>query len=113
MQEPLLSRRGNASSKSWAYINKARAVCFVLLTQEIWRADARAWAKTGKRIAARRAMIAMTTSNSVSVKPRFIRKFSACAIGTIRRSIECLPADRTRRLPNRYGTAGIDFFDLQ
>src|SRR5438067_2092068 len=45
--------------------------CFMLLKQAVWRALARAWAKTGKRIAARMAMMAMTTSNSISVNPRF------------------------------------------
>src|SRR5438132_1389249 len=43
----------------------------MLLKQAVWRAFARAWAKTGKRIAARMAMIAITTSNSISVNPRF------------------------------------------
>src|SRR5437773_4700154 len=37
--------------------------------QVVWRAFARAWAKTGKRIAAKIAMIAITTSSSISVKP--------------------------------------------
>src|SRR5207244_6230058 len=41
----------------------------MLLKQAVWRALARAWAKTGKRIAARMAMMAMTTSSSISVKP--------------------------------------------
>src|SRR5437016_183821 len=43
--------------------------CFVLLRQEIARAFSRAWANTGKRIAARIAMIAITTSSSIRVKP--------------------------------------------
>src|SRR5437660_1732956 len=34
------------------------------------RARSRAWAKTGKRIAARMAIIAITTSSSISVKAR-------------------------------------------
>src|SRR5881396_1258585 len=38
--------------------------------QDIARAVARAWAKTGKRIAARMAIIAITTSSSISVNPR-------------------------------------------
>src|SRR3954452_7992232 len=42
--------------------------------QEIERAFARAWAKTGKRIAARMAMIAMTTSNSIRVNARLARE---------------------------------------
>jgi hypothetical protein len=38
--------------------------------QEADRAASLAWANTGNKIAARMAMIAMTTSNSMSVKPR-------------------------------------------
>src|SRR5207247_5476931 len=41
----------------------------MLLMQLAWRAFSRAWAKTGKRIAARMAMMAMTTSSSIRVKP--------------------------------------------
>src|SRR5712692_6761167 len=37
--------------------------------QVVWRALSRAWAKTGKRIAARMAMIAITTRSSINVKP--------------------------------------------
>src|SRR6266852_1436807 len=48
----------------------ARPSCFRLLRQADWRAFSRAWAKTGNRIAARMAMIAMTTSSSIRVKPR-------------------------------------------
>ena len=48
---------------------KAVVTCFRLEAQEIWRAFSRAWAKTGKRMAARIAMMAMTTSSSMSVKP--------------------------------------------
>src|SRR5215212_3684496 len=44
--------------------------CFIFERQTERRACSRAWAKTGKRIAARIAMIAITTSNSMSVKPR-------------------------------------------
>src|SRR5688572_24511193 len=42
----------------------------VLERQLVARALSRAWAKTGKRMAARMAMIAITTSSSISVKPR-------------------------------------------
>src|SRR5262245_19869187 len=49
---------------------KAVPTCFTFERQEIARALARAWAKTGKRIAAKMAMIAMTTSNSMRVNPR-------------------------------------------
>src|SRR6266487_3475693 len=47
----------------------ARPICFILLTQAVCRAFSRAWAKTGNRIAARIAMIAITTSSSIRVKP--------------------------------------------
>src|ERR1051326_7939325 len=45
-----------------------RPICFSLERQEEVRADSRAWANTGKRIAARMAIMAMTTSNSMRVK---------------------------------------------
>jgi len=41
-----------------------------LLQQAAWRAFSLALANTGKRMAASKAMIAITTSNSMSVKPR-------------------------------------------
>src|SRR5438093_4430190 len=47
--------------------------CFRLDRQVAARAFERAWAKTGKRIAAKIAMIAITTSNSMSVKA-FLRR---------------------------------------
>src|SRR5258708_5977501 len=48
----------------------ARPICFRFDWQLAWRDFSRAWAKTGKRIAARMAMIAITTSNSIRVNPR-------------------------------------------
>src|SRR5579871_2994716 len=41
--------------------------CFTLDRQEVARAFSRAWAKTGNRMAARIAMMAMTTSSSMRV----------------------------------------------
>src|SRR5713101_5676614 len=41
----------------------------MLLRHVVCRALSRAWANTGNRIAARMAIIAITTSNSISVKP--------------------------------------------
>src|SRR5437763_295856 len=41
----------------------------MLLAQLVWRAFSLAWAKTGKRIAARMAMTAITTNSSISVNP--------------------------------------------
>src|SRR4051794_7347830 len=49
--------------------------CLVLERQVAWRALSRAWAKTGKRIAARMAMMAITTKSSMRVKP-FLRAVS-------------------------------------
>src|SRR5450432_1973674 len=51
------------------YIMTPSDICLTLDVQDACRALARAWAKTGKRIAARMAIMAMTTSNSISVKP--------------------------------------------
>ena len=49
----------------------ANPSCLRLLIQVAWRAFSRACAKTGKRIAARIAMIAMTTRSSISVNADF------------------------------------------
>src|SRR6266702_3915564 len=48
---------------------KARAICLLLLTQAIVLALALALAKAGSSIAARMAMMAITTSSSINVKP--------------------------------------------
>src|SRR3954470_5723934 len=47
-----------------------RPICLRLLWQDERRAFSRARPKTGKRMAARIAMIAITTSSSIRVKPR-------------------------------------------
>src|SRR5207245_10533436 len=52
---------------------KASPICRRLEAHAALRAVARAWAKTGNRIAARMAMMAITTSNSISVKPLVLR----------------------------------------
>src|SRR5712691_7331483 len=52
------------------YIRKALLYCLKFEVQVDMRACSRARAKTGKRIAARMAIIAITTSSSISVKPR-------------------------------------------
>jgi hypothetical protein len=56
------------------YIRTASPNCRALLLHEEVRAFSLAWAKTGKRIAARIAIIAMTTSNSIRVNPSFRRR---------------------------------------
>src|SRR6266481_10081301 len=60
------------TSFSWlsvVYITQARASCFWLLRQEAPVALSLARDKAGSNIAAKMAMIAMTTSNSISVNP--------------------------------------------
>jgi hypothetical protein len=49
-------------------------ICLRLLRHEVDLADSFAWAKTGKRIAARMAMIAMTTSSSIRVNAFLTRE---------------------------------------
>src|SRR5438094_1363044 len=46
----------------------ASPICFKLEMQLVVRPFSRAWAKTGKRMAARMAIIAITTSSSIRVK---------------------------------------------
>src|ERR1039457_5374383 len=49
-------------------------ICLRLLVQLIWQAFFLAAASAGKSIAARIAMMAMTTSSSMSVKARIVRR---------------------------------------
>jgi len=49
-------------------------IWFIPLRQEDARAFSRAAEKTGKRIAARMAMMAMTTRSSIRVNPRLLRR---------------------------------------
>jgi hypothetical protein len=50
-----------------------------LLIQVVWRAFSRAWANTGKRIAASIAIIAITTSNSIRVKALHLSRVKVLA----------------------------------
>src|SRR2546429_9911086 len=50
------------------YIIQPVPSCFILLWHIAWRAFSRACAKTGNRIEARIAIMAMTTSSSIRVK---------------------------------------------
>ena len=54
------------------YILSTSPSCFRLFWQEARRAASRARESAGSRIAARMAMIAMTTSSSISVKAFFL-----------------------------------------
>jgi hypothetical protein len=51
------------------YIWKPVISCFMLLKHWVLRAFSRACANTGNSIAAKMAIIAITTNNSISVKP--------------------------------------------
>src|SRR5438067_2088826 len=55
------------------YIATAMPICLLLDRQVVARAFSRAWAKTGNRIAARMAIIAITTRSSINVKPNRLR----------------------------------------
>ncbi|KXK17342.1 MAG: hypothetical protein UZ18_ATM001001130 [Armatimonadetes bacterium OLB18] len=67
----MAAHAGYTSSESIAYIDIARPICFMLERQVVCFADSFAAANTGNRIAARIAMMAITTSNSMSVKALF------------------------------------------
>jgi hypothetical protein len=54
-----------------------RVSCLMFERQDAPRAFSRAWAKTGKRIAARIAMMAITTKSSISVNPALDLDFIA------------------------------------
>ena len=59
----------------------AVANCLVLLKQLVWRAASRACAKTGNKMAARIAMMAITTKSSIRVKAE--RRMRIIPFGTI------------------------------
>jgi hypothetical protein len=63
--------RGKRPSYSVLGMMHANMICFSLDMQLACRAFSRALAKTGNRMAASIAMMAMTTSSSVSAKPFF------------------------------------------
>src|SRR5437867_2085882 len=64
-----------------------RPICREFERQVAARAFSRAWAKTGNRIAARMAMIAMTTSSSISVKPDWYLLRIAAFSGKVREAV--------------------------
>jgi hypothetical protein len=64
-------QKGSDSSQSWAYIAKAIPICFALDRHTAFLACSLALENTGNRIAAKMAIIAITTSSSINVKPRF------------------------------------------
>src|SRR5512146_383658 len=68
MDRVVLPSSGILSSQSSAYILKANPHCFMLFMQVIACALDLALERAGSSIAARMAMMAMTTSSSMSVK---------------------------------------------
>src|ERR1035438_644585 len=82
------------------YIMTPSVSCLELLREAVFLACNLACAKTGKRIAARIAMIAMTTRSSMSVKPRcFMILMAPCIYGLGGISnIETTRDDEMRRL---------------
>src|SRR5438067_1122945 len=75
----------------------------MLERQDVFRAAALAWAKTGKRIAARIAMIAITTSSSINVNA-FVRRTIRCLL-----SFSAVPIGHGRYRP----LAGRISFDVR
>src|SRR5579862_2440471 len=69
------------SSQSSAYIVHANPICFRLLMLAVFLAAILAWANTGNRIAARIAMIAITTSSSMRVNARAERYWGVRVLG--------------------------------
>ena len=69
---------GNAPSRSSACIVTARLICRIFEAHLIDCDLLLALAKAGSSIPARIAMMAMTTSNSISVKALSFRRFIAC-----------------------------------
>src|SRR6266705_1636704 len=66
--------RGRVSSQSCRYMFIPRPSCLKFERQVVARAFSRAWAKTGNRIAARMAIIAITTRSSIRVKAEELRR---------------------------------------
>src|ERR1043165_9626574 len=62
---------GTPSRLSSAYIRQPRAICLLLFMQGMDCAFILALPNAGSSIAAKIAMMAMTTSSSISVKPAF------------------------------------------
>ena len=76
---PGVNQNGMRASVSSVYMNRAVPSCLRLLTQEAERALSRAFSRAGSSMAARIAMIAMTTSSSMRVNCRM--RFIWCLLG--------------------------------
>src|SRR5437867_2151793 len=73
------------------------------------RARSRAWAKTGKRIAARMAMMAITTSSSIRVKPVRERRLRcmATSLELAHEDLAALPVGLGQVRGQEFGQFGI------
>src|SRR5881396_1749884 len=83
--------------------------CLMLERQVAWRALSRAWAKTGKRMAARMAMMAITTRSSISVKPDRERRARcmATSLELAREDLAALPVGLGQVRGQEFGQFGI------
>src|SRR5207247_10198625 len=73
----------SVSSQSWQYIVIAVPSWRALLRHWVDRAFSRACAKTGKRMAARMAIIAITTRSSISVNPDPLVRGITCLLSRV------------------------------
>lgn len=71
------------SSESVVYMAFANPDCFIALKHVEDFADSFAWANTGNRIAARIAMIAITTKSSIRVKAPRVKVISPPVAGEL------------------------------
>src|SRR5438552_9464133 len=78
---------------SSGYIKQPTWICFRLLMHKIACARILAWLSAGKSMAARMAMIAMTTSSSIKVKAGLRRRFIERRIGRDLTALLGIPSD--------------------
>ena len=62
------------------YIRFASAICFMLLRQDVALAFSLARDNAGRSIAARMAMMAITTSSSINVNPPTVISLPSCPL---------------------------------
>jgi len=92
---------GNSSSLSPAYMVNEISHCFSLFLQVVRCACSLARANAGSSMAARMAMMAITTNSSMSVKPSDTRKPDAMGAGLGLRVVGVLPI----KLLSLYGSS--------
>ena len=95
---------GRKSLLSPAYIIIASAICLLLLMQVLVLAFSFARDSAGRSMAARMAMMAMTTSNSMRVKPRRADRWVMIMVGCF--AWPGPPGERAQPLALRTGLIG-------